>query len=160
MITITEAQATGAGLPAIGIQLDPGSSGFSGKNFSGPGNFLTLSGPPGGPAGLRLDITASEAHEAGLRAEAAKRYGAEATMGSAGTIRIAGQEHPALTLAEGVVPARAEHLLVLVSTPKGNILIDYWCSAGRGDPEKPSEWMDNEDQAALLGSLKISTNGE
>ena len=52
-ITITPDEAAAAGLPKIGISLDTTNSGMSGTKL-GPGEYLHLSGPPGGPLILRI----------------------------------------------------------------------------------------------------------
>jgi hypothetical protein len=55
-ITITAAEATAAGLPALGFSLRTTGAGMSGSKF-GDGQYVHLSGPPGGPLSLSISPT-------------------------------------------------------------------------------------------------------
>lgn len=153
---IAAKDATARGLPPASIELD--GAGLMVRSLPGEGCYLQGSGPPGGPLGISVEAYAdTPAEEAALGAMAGKRFAGRSFMaGQVATIRLAGRSVRAFTCVTDPSHARSLHLLALFPRAEGardGVLLDFWCSAGAGDPLSPEAMLRLERHGDTLRSL-------
>ena len=158
-VKITAAESKSHHLPAAEISLNLGKTGLSGRKFSDKGEYLSLSGPPGGPLGIRISHLASlPSNTAEWRTLIEKRFdGQSPDIGTEGEIKFAGQTCSALTCTTGAGPARAHHLLILVEVPhsKEGLLVDFYHRAGKTETPDPQSLSQDAKFAELSPSFSI-----
>lgn len=160
MVKISSSEAARAGLPPVSIAVDPGKSGMAAKTFPEQGRYLQLSGPPGGPLGLKIDECAgTSGTAASLGALAKKRFaGDPLELGAFEEITLAGARRAALSCTTGASQARAAHLLVLFPAAPGadrGVLLDAWIGARAPGVPAPSAVVKLAPLADVLGTLAI-----
>jgi hypothetical protein len=158
-VKITRAESEHHKLPAAEISLDLGESGLSGRKFPEKGDYLSLSGPPGGPLGLRISHLASVPSTDEEWQTLIKKLFAERTveMGTAGEIKFGGENRASLTCTTDSGPARAHHLLIVIAVPdaKDAILVDFYRRAGQTATPGPAELAKDGKFAELSPSFSI-----
>jgi hypothetical protein len=128
--------------------------------------LLELSGPPGGPLGMRVERYSGLAHEAGaLTAWVAGAHGAEASFeaGSTAEIDVGGRPSLAATWRTGGGPARADHLTVLWPDAHGPSAADHGVRielevSGRDGPIDAAAIAAHPDLAVVLASLRADAH--
>ena len=159
MLEISVAEATDHQLPAVAISLDTADTGLAGAKFAEEGQFLRLSGPPGGPLGMEIELVKDvAATEEALGQFALQRFeGQTPDVGSSATVDIAGGSHLAVTCSAGSSMAKATHLLVLIPAPNSNasLLVDFWKGTRGADVRSPESMIADSQYSELLKSLSI-----
>jgi hypothetical protein len=158
-VKITADESKSNQLPAVEISLDLGQTGLSGRKFGNKGEYLRLSGPPGGPLGLIISQVADLMTDPEEWHDLIKDRYAEGppTLGTVGEIKLAGEKRPAFTFTTGSDAARAHHLLVLVAIPDSQqgLLVDFYRRAGKSETPSPQELAKDEKFAELSPSFSI-----
>jgi hypothetical protein len=158
-VRITAKEAKEHGLPPAEITIILGESGLSGMKFPDKGEYLSLSGPPGGPLGLVvLHIESVPKNNSTWHELIEKRYPERsATMGRAGEIKIGDEKYSAYTFSTDSGPARAHHLLIVFAVPdsKEAILVDFYRAAGKSEIPTPQSLATDEKFSEILPSLSI-----
>lgn len=157
-VKIEASDAKKHSLPAAEITIDLGETGLSGMKFPNKGEYLSLSGPPGGPLGLTVFHTQElPTTDLEWRKLIEKRYGERATAtGRVEAVEIAGKERGAFTFTSDSGPARAHHLLIAFAVPesKDAILVDFY-SAGQGETPSPKILAATKKFSEISPSLSI-----
>jgi hypothetical protein len=158
-VIITSEESKSNQLPAVEISVDLGKTGLSGRKFGSKGEYLSLSGPPGGPLGLKISHVANLARGVEEWHSLVKeRYGDESpAMGTAGEIKLAGEKRDAFTFTTGSDAARAHHLLVHVAIPgsQDGLLVEFYRRAGKSETPSPQELVKDEKFSELSPSFSI-----
>lgn len=133
---VTAVDARAKGLPAIGFTVTWSDAGlFQGNVFNGEGNYLTLSGPPGGPLGMAVwGYTSLDATHATLEKVIAQHPPRPPVIrGAPESISLAGAERPALAYIQGESLARSVTCLVLVpaaGNKREGLIVTFYVAAG------------------------------
>jgi hypothetical protein len=159
MVEISSSDAAGHALPPASIAIDPGASGMVARTFPDKNRYLLLSGPPGGPLGVRVDAYSGTAATAeGLAQLAQQRYADDSLeKGAFADVQLAGGKRAAYSCATGTSQARAVHVLALFPASPGadrGVLLDAWIGAQKGVPG-PAEVAGTGKLKDVLGSLKV-----
>ena len=159
-VKVSAAESASHGLPPAEISVDLGQHAFSTKTFAAKDNYLSLSGPPGGPLGLQVEhIQNAPKDDAAWRKLAETRFAERKPieMGSAAEVSIASGKNVAFTCTTGESLARAHHLLVTVPVPKTSdgILVDFKFAAAKTKTPTPQAVMSESKFGDLLRSLSI-----
>lgn len=159
-VRITNEQARAHGLPPVALELDLSGAPLAGKPCAQAGSYLALSGPPGGPLGLTLEPYADvPASAEGLAALAQARFAKRSWQpGPDGLLELGGTSCVVLSGVTDTSHARAVHLLALFpATEEGQagVLLDFWCSAGAGDPLTPEQVLALPRYGDLLRAVRV-----
>lgn len=157
-VKITAADAKKHSLPAAEITINLGETGLSGFKFANEGEYLSLSGPPGGPLGMTVFHTKHlPKTDADWRKLVEERYDERATaMGEAADIEVAGGKHNAFSCTTDGGPAQAHHLLIAFAVPDSDeaIVVDFY-SAGQGATPSPKTLLAAKKFSEISPSLSI-----
>jgi hypothetical protein len=157
-VKITAAEAKRHSLPAAEITLDLGKTGLSGTKFPAEGEYLALSGPPGGPLGLAVfHIKELPLNELDWRKLIEKRYAERSpAMGKAEELEIAGGKHAAFTVTTDGGPAKTHHLLIAFAVPDSRdaIVVDFY-RGGQDDTPSPRTLAADKKFSEISPSLSI-----
>jgi hypothetical protein len=158
-IVITREQATQNGLAPIALRIDPAAAGLVGRAFVMPGQYLALSGPPGGAIIVQVwDAAAFAQVEDAVRARVTSRE-----------LEIIGRDHApvagrndgsdvrdGLVFTTGQGFGRIGWFAVLVERAEGNVLVVAGVSA-RGDaPVSGPSVTRHPSIARVLSTLSIA----
>ena len=158
-VKITADEAKAHELPPVEIRIDLGESGLAGMKFPDKGQYLSLSGPPGGPLGLVIrHIDKLPKSEADWHKLAENRY-ADGSMkfGKVEKIEFNGKKQDAYTVATGAGPARANHLLIAIAVPVSGdaILVDYHRAGGNTEVPPPISLASDKIFSEISPSISI-----
>jgi hypothetical protein len=158
-VKITAAESKSHELPAAEIVLDLGETGMSGRKFREKGEYLTLSGPPGGPLGLTVSHIAKLPKSADDWHSLAKKLNTQESteMGHVGTLKIAGAERAAFTYTTDDGSDRSHHLMIVFAVPdsKDGILVDFYRGTGTDKTPAPEVLAADDIFAEISPSLSI-----
>ena len=114
----TKAQAKSKNLPEAEIFVDATGSGMSGVQFADARTYLRLSGPPGGPFGLRIEGFKDSVHDAReLAAFLKKEHGSSAgfLLGGREAVKLAGETREAILYKMYESEARTAYCAVIIT---------------------------------------------
>jgi hypothetical protein len=158
-VKITAAESKDHDLPAAEISLDLAKTGMSGKKFPKEGDYLSLSGPPGPPLGMKISLVEEMPEsEDQWRDLVEKRYPKRAPdSGTIGEIEFADGVRPAFTCTIPHGPKKAHHLFVVLAIPESEkgILVDFYRGGGKTSTPSPVDMAKLGDFAELSPSFSI-----
>ncbi|MDC0935936.1 hypothetical protein OAS39_06595 [Pirellulales bacterium] len=158
-LTITAAESDEHGLPKAAITLHLGDTFMRTAKFPGDGIYVSMSGPPGAPLGLIIQLLHETfGNEAGWRRFIEKSYQDEsANFGTAADVEMCGANRPACTFTTGNGNARTHHLAVSVNIPESDqsVVVHFWSAAGKNETPIPNEMVGGGRYAELLQSVAI-----
>jgi len=158
-LTITPEEATAHALPAARIEIDTGSVVLAGPKFPDDTTYVALSGPPGGPLGLRvLHVESPPEDDAAWRLLVENLFeGRPLTVGQAGEVEIDGSARRTYSCTTGQSLARSHHVLVLFDAPapSGAVLVDFFSTAGSQETPAPADIVEGA-YARTVQSLRVT----
>ena len=147
-VSITAEQAAAAGLPALGFSLETTGMGMSGSQL-GNGEYLHLSGPPGGPLTLRIAPTTVDA--AFAEVEGAKLVEEQ--------VELLGEQRRAAAWITGESLARTSWCAVIIGPPgakSGDPALLLEVGVGhQGDALACATAIDDPNLGPVVRSLKL-----
>lgn len=147
-VSITAEQAAAAGLPALGFSLETTGMGMSGSQL-GNGEYLHLSGPPGGP--LTLRVTPTTIGAAFAEVEGAKLVEEQ--------VELLGEQRRAAAWITGESLARTSWCAVIIGPPgakSGDPALLLEVGVGhQGDALACATALDGPKLGSVVRSLKL-----
>jgi hypothetical protein len=158
-VNITAAESARHGLPAADIQLNVEGVSMSGWKFPEQGEYLVLSGPPGGPMGMSISHVQETPSDASQwKALMDKRYPERsAVAGSTSTIEVAGEKRAAFVFTTDEGFARAHHLMIpmAIASSGDAVLVDLYYGADETPAPTPETMAAYGAFTQILNSLSI-----
>ncbi len=160
MVQISSSEAAKNGLPPAAITVEPGKTGMTARAFPEKNRYLMLSGPPGGPLGMKIDAySGTSADAAGLEKLLKARFGEDSPeKGSFGQVELGGAPRAAMSCASGTSQARAAHLVTLFPVAAGadrGVLVDFWVGSRQTGVPAPAAFLGMPTWGDVLRSLRI-----
>lgn len=130
IVTVTAKEAKAKGLWPLGISLNITDTSLSSSRFPDKGVYLTMSGPPGGPLGIRVRKVALHKVTGPFKAKPSVTWSSDKKE----LIRVGKRKRVAFAFTQGKSLARAHGCYVHLSAPKvaGKLLLTFYISAGKG----------------------------
>ena len=140
LVFISADESEKHGLPRAEVSLNTEGLGMSGSKFSHKTEYFKISGPPGGPLGISLNLHSNYDLNESAAAFADKLYPErKLEYGSFEEVSINDGVYKALTFTSGEGFSRAHHLAVIFPVPESDevLLLDFYFD-GRGTSDTPS----------------------
>jgi len=157
-VRLSPAETAARGLPALELKLDTGNMGMSGSTFSGSDEYFGLSGPPGGPLGVRARVVrAAPADPAGWKAWGEKEFKDRLFVyGSFSDVQLNDKSHKAFTFMTGRENALAENLVIVFPVPSSkDAVIVHYDHRGSAKPPTPQAMIAQPRVATMLRTLLV-----
>lgn len=156
---ISAAESKEHRLPPAAIAVDLGDVFMRSRKFPAKGVYASMSGPPGAPLGLLIQLVAEKLDDD----EAWRRYAetiyedAPPELGSVGEVELSGSKYPAITFTTGDANARTHHLMAAAAVPDAeqSVVIHFSQAAGKTETPAPGEIVRDGRYADLLQSISV-----
>ncbi|MCC6739279.1 MAG: hypothetical protein IT452_09550 [Planctomycetia bacterium] len=155
-ILITAADARAKGFPPVALSVDLEDTVLSGFPGTPQGALLRLSGPPGGPLGVSVEIVpAGSALEALVRERFDVPNFGPLRIGATVTVDVAGARRPGLAFATGQSLAAMGQVATLVEFPGKDFAALVILGCGGREPDAAAT-LAQRDLAAVAKTLRVS----
>jgi hypothetical protein len=129
IVTVTAKEAKAKGLWPLGLTLNITDTSLSSSRFPQKGVYLTMSGPPGGPLGIRVRKVALHKVTGPFKAEPGLTWSSDKKE----LIMVGKRKRVAFAFTRGKSLARSHGCNVHLSAPKvaGKLLLTFYIGAGK-----------------------------
>lgn len=153
---ISAAASEARGLPPVALSVDLAGTALHEVGAPQPGVLLHLSGPPGGPLGVSVEIVCSgRGLEPIVRERFDKPGRGPLRIGEATTVDVAGAGRLGLAFATGQSLAAMAHVAVLVEFPGKDFAALVVLGCGGREPDARAT-LEHRDLAAVAKTLRLS----
>lgn len=153
---ITAAASQARGLPPVGLSVDLAGTVLHDSGAPRPGVLLHLSGPPGGPLGVSVEIVKDGG---GLEALVRERFDKPGwgplRIGEPVTVEVAGEKRPGLAFATGQSLGAMGQVAALVEFPGKDFAALVVLGCGGREPDAKGT-LAHPDLAAVARTLRFS----